>query len=61
VDALASEGDEGSGRLLKVSGSCQSSIDPEMSEWGNPLWQNHSILTWIYRVRKRTGWTETSQ
>ncbi len=45
MDALALEGDEGSGRLLKVSGSCQSSFDPEMSEWGNPIWKNHIIFT----------------
>jgi len=37
VDALASRGDEGGGRLPKASGSCQSSFDPKMSEWGNPL------------------------
>ena len=33
---MASRGDEGSGRLLKDSGSRQPGIDPNISEWGNP-------------------------
>ena len=36
VDALAMTGDEGRGSLRKASGSWQASIDPGMSEWGNP-------------------------
>jgi hypothetical protein len=36
VDALAITGDEGRGSLRKAPGSWQTSIDPEMSEWGNP-------------------------
>jgi hypothetical protein len=36
VDALASGADEGRGRLRYASGSCQPSMDPRMSEWGNP-------------------------
>jgi hypothetical protein len=36
VDALAVEGDERRGSLRKASGSWQTSIDPAMSEWGNP-------------------------
>ena len=36
VDALAIGGDEGRRRLRKASGSCQTSFDPEISEWGNP-------------------------
>ena len=36
VDALAITGDEGRGSLRKVSGSWQTSFDPEISEWGNP-------------------------
>jgi hypothetical protein len=36
VDALASRADEGRGRLRYASGSCQPSMDPRMSEWGNP-------------------------
>ena len=37
VDALAITGDEGRGSLRKAPGSWQTSFDPEMSEWGNPL------------------------
>ncbi len=36
VDALALGADEGRGRLRYASGSCQPSVDPRMSEWGNP-------------------------
>ena len=36
VDALAVGGDEGRGSLRKASGSWHTSIDPKMSEWGNP-------------------------
>ena len=32
---MASEGEEGGGRLPKASGSCQSSFDPKVSEWEN--------------------------
>ena len=38
MDALVSEGDEGGKRLPKASVSCQLSFDPEISEWGNPIW-----------------------
>ncbi len=37
VDALAITGEEGRGSLRKAAGSWQTSIDPQMSEWGNPL------------------------
>ena len=37
VDALAITGDEGRGSLRKATGSWQTSFDPSMSEWGNPL------------------------
>ena len=37
VDALAEDAEEGRSRLRKASGSCQTSFDPGMSEWGNPL------------------------
>ncbi len=37
MDALALGGDERGGRLPKASASCQSSFDPEISEWGNPV------------------------
>ena len=36
VDALAYQADEGRERLRYASGSCQLSVDPRMSEWGNP-------------------------
>ena len=35
VDALVVKGDEGRGRLRYASGSCQTSFDPKISEWGN--------------------------
>ena len=37
VDALAITGEEGRGSLRKAAGSWQTSFDPSMSEWGNPL------------------------
>lgn len=37
VDALAITGDEGRGSLRNAAGSWQTSFDPQMSEWGNPL------------------------
>ncbi len=37
VDALAITGDEGRGSLRKAVGSWQTSFDPQISEWGNPL------------------------
>jgi hypothetical protein len=36
VDALASTTDEGRVWLRKATGSCRESVDPWMSEWGNP-------------------------
>ena len=44
VDALAITGDEGRDSLRKAPGSWQMSIDPEMSEWGNPARKGHSLL-----------------
>ena len=41
VDALAITGDEGRGSLRKVVGSWQTSLDPQMSEWGNPALLGH--------------------
>jgi hypothetical protein len=37
VDALASTTDEGRVWLRKATGSCLESLDPWMSEWGNPV------------------------
>lgn len=42
---MALEDEEGSGRLLKASGSCQPSFDPKISEWENPLKETLSIST----------------
>jgi len=36
VDALAVGGEEGRGSLRKAPGSWQTSLEPGMSEWGNP-------------------------
>jgi hypothetical protein len=36
VDALAITGDERRDSLRKAPGSWQMSIDPEVSEWGDP-------------------------
>jgi len=44
VDALAITGDEGRVSLRKAAGSWQESIDPQMSEWGNPARKGHSWL-----------------
>ena len=37
VDALGHTGDEGRRRPRKSTVSCQTSVDPCMSEWGNPV------------------------
>ncbi len=44
VDALAITGEEGRGSLRKAAGSWQTSIDPQMSEWGNPLRKEYPFL-----------------
>ena len=44
VDALAITGDEGRGSLRKAAGSWQTSIDPQISEWGNPARKGHPHL-----------------
>ncbi len=36
MDALTLDTEEGRRRLRKASGSCQSSFDPGITEWGNP-------------------------
>lgn len=45
VDAQAVEGEERRGSLRKASGSWQTSIDPKISEWGNPMYVNTLFLT----------------
>ena len=37
VDALAQASDEGRGWLRYASGSRLAGFDPEISEWGNPV------------------------
>ena len=37
MDALAQVGEEGRGQLRKAPVRCQPIVDPEISEWGNPL------------------------
>src|SRR5574342_385392 len=64
VDALASRGDEGRGRLRYAPGSCQASIDPGISESGNRASPGNRMASsaseCIARVRQTQG-TETSQ
>ena len=62
MDALASRGDEGRGRLRKSSGSRQTGYDPGVSEWGNPagVMSSH-LLTEFIGLEKRTQGSETSQ
>ena len=59
VDALAMIGDERRGSLRKASGSWQTSIDPEVSEWGNPP-ARVSAPEYIGCARQTRG-TEPSQ
>ena len=37
VDALGHAGEEGRRRPRKNPVSCQTSVDPDVSEWGNPV------------------------
>ena len=60
VDALAITGDEGRCSLRKAAGSWQTSFDPQISEWGNPLPLAVSLTEYIGQA-KRTGRTETSK
>ena len=43
-NALALGGEEGRDELRKASVSCLLSDDPEMSEWGNPLFREYATL-----------------
>ena len=55
-------GDEGRGWLRKASGSCQPSVDPEMSEWGNPALRIAALpLTESIGEKELTRGSETSQ
>jgi len=62
VDALAPRGDEGRGWLRKAPGSCQPSVDPEMSEWGNPPRRIAAVpRSEFIGPEERTWGSETSQ
>ena len=59
---MALGADEGRGRLRKAAVSCQASVEPRMSEWGNlagvmpsSLWSEH------IGPAEATGGIETSQ
>ena len=54
MDALALRADEGRDKLRKASGRGKIPIDPEISEWGNPLEETSSILNPIHKLRKGT-------
>ena len=64
VDAWASRGDEGRGRLRYASGSCQASFDPGISESGNRASLGNQMASpadeFIIRMEQTQG-TETSQ
>ena len=62
VDALASRADEGRGGLRYALGSWQPSVDPGMSEWGNPagVMSSYLHLNEIGCVEGTSG-SETSQ
>jgi hypothetical protein len=63
VDALAITGEEGRGSLRKAAGSWQTSIDPQISEWGNPALSKWLSLKAIWKSRRaiglRTKWWRT--
>ena len=58
---MALEADEGRGRLRKASGSCQASVDPRMSEWGNPGDECRLSSSEYIGREKPTQGSETSQ
>ena len=58
VDALDLYGDEGRSKWTISFGEPTNGFDPEISEWGNPLWvtpENHSVCV------EHTPGSETSQ
>ncbi len=61
MDALVIGSDEGRCSMRKASGSLQTNIYPEMSEWGNPLNLTLSIIIRKNKIIKRTRRTETSK
>ncbi len=55
-------GDEGRGWLRKAPGSCQPSVDPGMSEWGNPALRIAALpFTEYIGGMELTRGSETSQ
>ena len=55
-------GDEGRWWLRKASGSCQPNVDPEISEWGNPLRRIAAVpRPEFIGTEERTRGSETSQ
>lgn len=62
MDALVSRADEGRYGLRYASGSWRVSVDPRVSEWGNPtrVVSGHPALSFV-GVWEGTGGSETSQ
>ena len=61
---MAITGDEGRDSLRKAPGSWQMSVDPEMSEWGNPASLRKEMASrWDEFIvpDERTQGTDTSQ
>ena len=61
---MALRGDEGRGRLRYARGRCQTTVDPGVSEWGNPSGLGNQILSSMAECighEKRTQGTETSK
>ena len=48
VDALAARTDEGRGRLREATGRCLPTLDPWISEWGNPP----VVMDWYSALNK---------
>ena len=55
VDALAVRGDEGRDSLRKASGSRQIDFDPEMSEWGNPIFIRRLFISEYIGYKSEPG------
>ena len=64
VDVLASRSDEGRGRLRYARSRCQTTVNPGISEWGNPPLLGNQMAEradeCIVRVERTQG-TETSK
>ena len=57
---MAVRGDERRGSLRKASVRWQTTLDPEISEWGNPPLRRYSLSEYI-GLGRRTRGTETSK